>query len=131
MSKFVIFSIERVVDGDTVDLILDLGFGILSKQRIRLLGIDAPESRTSDATEKIYGKLAKRELEKWCENICIELRCDSHECGKFGRVLGELWVNDINVNKWLCDNHYAVPYNGQHKDKIKALHLENRLKFSL
>jgi len=134
--KYTIYSVKRVVDGDTVDLILDLGFGILYTQRIRLLGIDTPESRTSDVTEKIYGTIAKHELEKWCEKPHIELRCDSKDSrGKFGRVLGEIWVYEneewINVNQWLCDNHFAVPYHGQNKKTIEALHLENRTKITL
>jgi micrococcal nuclease len=133
LTTYKISSVKRVVDGDTVDLILDLGFNILYKQRIRLLGIDTPESRTSDVTEKIYGTIAKHALEKWCDKPFIELRCDSEDCReKFGRVLGEIWVyeNDewINVNKWLCENHFAVPYHGNNKETIKALHLENRSK---
>ena len=60
--KFKVLSVEKVIDGDTIDVIIDLGFDILTRQRVRLLGIDTPESRTSDKVEKIYGNLAKKEL---------------------------------------------------------------------
>jgi micrococcal nuclease len=135
--KFVykLFSMERVVDGDTIDVVIDLGLGVLSKQRIRLLGMDTPELRTSDEKEKKYGIMSKYKMENWInvsdvsENI--ELRClerDSRE--KFGRLLAEVWVKKenewMNVNKWMCDNHYAVPYIGQNKTLIEEHHLENR-----
>jgi micrococcal nuclease len=132
--KFKVLSVEKVIDGDTIDVIIDLGFDILTRQRVRLLGIDTPESRTSDKVEKIYGNLAKKELSNWCSTSKgIELRCQKSDSrGKFGRVLGEIWVckeNDdfFNVNEWLCSNNYAVPYIGQNKEDIQKLHLQNRL----
>ena len=132
--KFKVLSVEKVIDGDTIDVIIDLGFNILTKQRVRLLGIDTPESRTSDKVEKIYGNLAKNELSNWCSTCTeIELRCQKRDSrGKFGRVLGEIWAckeSDcfFNVNEWLCSNSYAVPYVGQNKEDIKYLHLQNRI----
>ena len=126
-----IHSIAKVIDGDTIDIILDLGFDIFTKKRIRLYGIDTPESRTRDEEEKKFGLLAKRKLQEWCEEPVIELRCNHSNVDKFGRVLGEIWVfkdNEwINVNKWLCDNHFAVLYNGENKDNVKDKHLENRI----
>lgn len=125
-------SLVKVVDGDTVDVMIDLGFSVFIQRRVRLIGIDTPESRTLDVDEKKYGLLAKKKLAELCSKAThIELRCpnrDSRE--KFGRVLAELWVCNngecVNVNKWMCENHYAVPYTGQNKKDVEALHMENR-----
>lgn len=120
----------RIVDGDTVDVSIDLGFDIYTVQRVRLLGIDCEESRTRDTVEKQYGKLAKKKLRHWCskhKDTPIQLRCETRDPrGKFGRVLAEIWVQDVNVNKWMVDNHFAVAYNGQSKDDIRNEHLKNR-----
>jgi micrococcal nuclease len=137
--KFKIAAIEKVVDGDTMDVLIDLGFDVMTRQRVRLLGIDTPESRTSDQIEKVYGKLAKKNLMEWCmkavasekDDIEIELRCPEMDSrGKFGRVLGEIWVSEdgnwTNVNQWMCENGYAVPYVGQNKDDVKEQHMVNR-----
>jgi len=136
-------AVSRVVDGDTLDACLDLGFDVGVNLRVRLLGIDTPESRTSDKEEKKYGLLAKKKLKEWCQrafdddrdDITLELRCpEADSRGKFGRVLAEVWVIDAgsgtetNVNKWLCDNHYAVPYVGQNKNEVEELHLANRVR---
>ena len=86
--------VTRVVDGDTVDADIDLGFKVISKQRIRLYGINTPETRTRDLEEKKRGKAATarlKELLKANKSKCI---VESHEFGKFGRVLGTLWVLD-------------------------------------
>jgi len=137
--KFKIAAIEKVVDGDTMDVLIDLGFDVMTRQRVRLLGIDTPESRTSDQVEKVYGKLAKKNLAEWCmkavasenDDIEIELRCPEMDSrGKFGRVLGEIWVSEdgnwTNVNRWMCENGHAVPYHGQNKDDVQAQHMANR-----
>lgn len=132
--RFVVSSVEKVVDGDTVDVIIDLGFDILTRQRVRLLGIDTPESRTSDPEEKKYGLLSKKQLKHWLDEEKyeqVEIRCQERDSrGKFGRVLGEVWVRMggewTNVNKWMCDNFYAVPYVGQNKSEVEELHLQNR-----
>ena len=134
-------SLEKVVDGDTIDVAIDLGFDVCTKQRVRLLGIDTPESRTSDAEEKKFGLLSKKKLKEWCmkavasekDDIEIELRCpEADSRGKFGRVLAEVWVCEdgtwTNVNKWMCDEGYAVPYTGQNKADVEALHMANREK---
>ena len=105
------------------------------------MGIDTPESRTSDKEEKKFGLLSKKKLKEWCmkavasekDDIEIELRCpEADSRGKFGRVLAEVWVceDDVwtNVNKWMCDNFYAVPYAAQNKSEVEALHLANREK---
>ena len=134
-------SLEKVVDGDTIDVSIDLGFDVCTKQRVRLLGIDTPESRTRDLEEKKFGLLSKKKLREWClkavasekDDIEIELRCPEKDSrGKFGRILAEVWVSEdgewTNVNKWMCDNGFAVPYTGQNKADIEALHMANREK---
>ena len=138
--KYRVSALEKVVDGDTIDVCIDLGFDVLTRQRVRLLGIDTPESRTSDAEEKKFGLLSKKKLKEWCmkavasekDDIEIELRCpEADSRGKFGRILAEVWVYDgewVNVNKWLCDNGYAVPYAAENKSVVQGLHMENRKK---
>jgi micrococcal nuclease len=98
--------ITKVIDGDTVDVDIDLGFDVwLKNQRIRLYGIDTPESRTSDKVEKVFGNLA----------------------GKYGRILGELITDEgINVNTYLVENSYAVEYFGMSKEDIAQKQLDNR-----
>ena len=137
--KYRVSAVEKIVDGDTIDVAIDLGFDVCTKQRVRLLGIDTPESRTSDKEEKKFGLLSKQKLKEWClkavasdkDDIEIELRCpEADSRGKFGRVLAEVWVSEggqwTNVNKWMCDEGYAVPYTGQNKADVAELHLKNR-----
>ena len=137
--KYKIDSCSKVVDGDTVDVLIDLGFDVLIRQRVRLLGIDTEESRTRDLTEKVYGKHAKKKLAGWVtkavecdkDDIEIELRCQERDSvGKYGRALGELGVHEdgvwTNVNKWMCEQGYAVPYVGQNKDDVKQHHRLHR-----
>ena len=116
----------RVVDGDTVDVDIDLGFGVwMRKQRIRMYGIDT-ESRTSDKVEKVYGKNATEFLVKWT-NGDLTLKTFKDGKGKFGRILGELWFGGThNINQLLVDNHHAVRYYGQSKEEIAEEHLANR-----
>ena len=124
-------NIVRVVDGDTVDVDIDLGFGIwVRNERVRLSGIDTPESRTRDLTEKFYGKYATSYLVGKLGKSCV-LRTKKDRAGKFGRVLGEFIVYDEysdswkSVNEMMVRDFIAVPYTGQSKDEIKQLHLEN------
>ena len=124
--------VRRVVDGDTVDVDIDLGFGVwLYKQRVRLYGIDTPESRTRDLEEKKFGLKAKEYLKKWItteDDRVVSLL--SHGSGKFGRILGELFVtfnsDKVNVNETMIEDHHAVKYHGQSKDEIAEGHLQNR-----
>ena len=119
----------KVVDGDTVDVDIDLGFGVwIHKERVRLHGIDTPESRTSDATEKVFGLKAKAFLEKWVTAGDVTLRTKTYDAkGKFGRILGELWyAREHNINQKMIDEHHAVAYHGQSKDDIQEQHLKNR-----
>ena len=120
--------IDRVVDGDTVDVDIDLGFGVwMRKQRIRMYGIDTPESRTSDKVEKVYGKAATEFLVKWTNAGDLTLKTFKDGKGKFGRILGELWYGgEHNINQLLVDNHHAVRYHGQSKESIAEEHIANR-----
>jgi len=120
--------ILRVVDGDTVDVDIDLGFGIwMHKERVRLLGIDTPESRTRDKEEKKFGLLSKEYVKsRYPVGSMAVLRTHKDKTGKFGRILGELVWKDSTINKIMVDEHYAVLYNGQSKEDIEEQHLENR-----
>ena len=122
-------SVTRVIDGDTVDADIDLGFGVRIHRRVRLRGIDCPESRTSDPNEKFYGFLAKQALtDKLAESeFRVKIKCPPRN-DKFGRVLGELWQgNEENINQWLVDNFHAVTYPATDL-KNKHLHNQNKLK---
>ena len=121
--------VNRVVDGDTVDVTIDLGFKIFHKARVRMYGIDTPESRTRDLDEKQRGILSKSFLQDalvQSNKIIIKTQKDAK--GKFGRILGELYVNDININQLMVDKYLAVAYTGQSKENIKLEHLKNKQK---
>mgnify|MGYP005673443585 FL=1 len=123
-------TIDRVVDGDTVDATLDLGFSVLYKSRVRLFGIDTPESRTRNKDEKARGKLAAKFLSDAIEKadtviIRTELR-DSR--GKFGRVLGTIVCDGVDINNAMVENFMAAKYFGQNKTAIEAVHQSNRTK---
>ena len=126
----------KVVDGDTIDVDIDLGFSItLVNQRIRLQGVDTPESRTRDLEEKKFGLLAKEVVESYCPlDRPITLKTTKDERGKFGRILGDFIVYDSKTDSWkllseiLIDNHFAVAYHGQSKEDIKEAHFFNREK---
>jgi micrococcal nuclease len=124
--------IVKIIDGDTVDVDIDLGFGIwMRNERVRLYGIDTPESRTRDLEEKKYGLAAKEFLTKWLSAGNITLKTHKDAEGKFGRILGELWYNDVNINQKLIEEHHAVGYHGQSKDEIVSEHLYNRTKVKI
>ena len=128
--------IKRVVDGDTVDVDIDLGFGIwMRNERIRLFGIDTPESRTRDKEEKKYGLAAKMFLENMLDDTKIIMKTNKDAEGKFGRILGSFWRTtnyaDQSINDYLVEKHHAVRYYGQSKENIKEEHLANREKVSL
>lgn len=127
-------TLRRIVDGDTVDVDIDLGFGIvLTNQRIRLYGIDTPESRTRDLEEKKCGKLAAQYIADHIpEGTTFTLRSRLDGKGKYGRILGELicyvheYDREMSLNKAMIMKHLAVEYHGQSKDEIEAEHLKNR-----
>ncbi len=120
-------SIKKIIDGDTFDCIMDLGFDVLLEARVRMMGIDTPESRTRDLEEKKFGLLAKEYLtEKLAtEDIIVTTEVDN-EKGKFGRILGWVWADGVNVNQNMIDENMAVAYHGQSKDDIEQAHLNNR-----
>jgi len=122
--------VTRVVDGDTIDVILDLGFSILHKCRVRLYGIDTPESRTRDKDEKARGKLAAKFLKDSIDKgktVVLQSKLKDSK-GKYGRVLGSVIVDDVDLNEKMILNFLAVRYHGQSKDAIESEHLENRRK---
>ena len=119
--------VVKVVDGDTVDVDIDLGFGMVyKKQRVRMLGIDTPESRTRDLVEKKFGKASKAHLKTILEQGDVELV--SHDKGKFGRILGDLFIggSTFSVNQQMIDEHHAVPYTGENKELVEGQHMANR-----
>ena len=120
----------RIVDGDTVDALIDLGFDIKYSSRVRLYGIDTPESRTRDKDEKARGKMASAYLKEAVDNgDTVVLRTKlSDSRGKFGRVLASVVVDNVDINEAMIENHLAVAYFGQSKDDIEAEHLVNRQK---
>ena len=124
--------VVKIIDGDTVDVDIDLGFGVwLKKERIRMFGIDTPESRTRDLDEKKYGLMAKEFITKLLDDeggIVLKTRKDAE--GKYGRILGELWRTtdfvDKSINDYMIEKHHAVAYHGQSKDDIAEQHIVNR-----
>ena len=129
--------VVKVVDGDTVDVDIDLGFGIvLSDERVRIMGIDTPESRTRDKLEKKFGLAAKARLKSLLGKTCTlktQINKNGEDMkGKFGRILGDFDVYDSLSDSWkpvteiMINEGHAVKYTGGSKDDIKAKHLKNR-----
>jgi len=113
----------RVVDGDTIDAMIDLGFDTWVKKRVRYMGLDTWESRTRNLEEKKKGLAAKERNKELIEKISSKpgyFRIKSHGLGKYGRVLGELFIQDIdgnviNINKKLISEGHAYIYEGGKK----------------
>ena len=123
--------IRKVVDGDTVDVDIDLGFGVwLRDERVRLMGIDTPESRTSDKVEKVFGFAAKERLSSLLgADAILETQVHKGENmkGKFGRILGNFTtINGEHCADVLLREGHAVAYSGGSKDANQYRHLENR-----
>ena len=124
--------ILRVIDGDTVDVDVDLGFGVwLRKERVRIMGIDTPESRTRDKIEKKFGLASKARLKELLKSGCILKTQVSKKGedmkGKFGRILGDFILEDSRrVTEILVNEGHAVAYFGGSKDEVDAAHLVNR-----
>ena len=121
----------KVVDGDTVDIDINLGFGIvLTDERVRIMGIDTPESRTSDKVEKVFGLAAKARLKELLDEEAILITTEDKHGedmkGKFGRVLGDFRVGGKTVTQILIEEGHAVAYNGESKDDVQAQHMANR-----
>ena len=130
------FKLVKVVDGDTIDVDIDLGFGVwLRKQRIRMMGIDTPESRTRDLEEKKYGLLAKDKLTQLIADGRT-LKTFKDAKGKFGRILADVIVYNSAEDRWcgateiMIAQGYGVKYEGQSKEDIQEVHLANRKKLT-
>lgn len=120
--------IVEVIDGDTVKVDIDVGFNIwMNNLVIRILGIDSPESRTHDPIEKSFGLLSKKRLEELLPANSTQIIKTTVD-DKYGRILGDFIVDNESVSASLVRDAYAVPYNGQNKADVKALHELNRKK---
>ena len=121
--------IQRIVDGDTVDVNIDLGFGIwLYKERVRIAGIDTPEKRTRDKVEKVFGLAATAKAHTLIpeDSHCI-IRTRRDKAGKYGRTMGDFVMTDGRLyTEVMVESHHAVPYEGQAKADVEAAHLKNR-----
>ena len=107
-----ISKVIKVLDGDTIDVMVDLGFNIHIKSRIRLVGINCPETRTRDLEEKKRGLAAKERMQAFCETQEGEyLILKSHGVGKYGRVLGEIQKNGAIINNILLAEGHAKKYD--------------------
>ena len=112
----------RVVDGDTIDADIELGFSVFMRDRIRLMGIDTPESRTRNLQEKSWGLAAKHRLIELLAETDGEftLVTEDMEKGKFGRVLGTIEINGKDANQTLIEENFAIPYEGGNKDESRT-----------
>ena len=131
----------KIVDGDTVDVDIDLGFGIVLKnERVRVMGIDTPESRTRDKVEKQFGLAAKKRLKEMLDNksgpiLKTQINKKGEDMkGKFGRILGDFTVYHAPTDSWrmvteiMVEEGHAVAYFGGSKDEVQAKHMANRSK---
>ena len=120
--------LDRVVDGDTIDAMIDVGFDIWVKKRIRYMGVDTWESRTRDLDEKKLGLAAKARNKELLEKVSAKsgyFRLKSHGVGKYGRVLGEIFIQDVegkqyNINETLVAEGHAYVYDGGKKQLFKG-----------
>ena len=125
--------VVKIVDGDTVDVDIDLGFGVtLKDERVRIMGIDTPESRTSDKVEKVFGLAAKERVKKLLEKDVVlktfAAKDGEDMKGKFGRILGDFIIGDKMLTEILIEEGHAVKYFGQNKADIERGHFSNRNK---
>ena len=131
----------RVIDGDTVDVDIDLGFDIIIKgERVRIMGIDTPESRTRDKVEKKFGLASKARLKELIGGksgpiLKTQINKDGEDMkGKFGRILGDFDVYDVVKDAWrpatdmLVEEGHAVAYFGGSKEEVQMKHMANREK---
>jgi micrococcal nuclease len=127
-------TVIKIVDGDTVDVDIDLGFGVtLKDERVRIMGIDTPESRTRDKVEDLFGEAAKARLGQLMTNggklITTEDKKGEDMKGKFGRILGDFRIEDgRKVTDILIEEGHAVAYFGGSKEEVQMKHEANRTK---
>ena len=125
--------LKKVIDGDTVDVDIDLGFGIWQmNERVRIMGIDTPESRTRNKIEKKFGLAAKARLKsllgpKPVLQTTISKKGEDMK-GKFGRVLGDFIIDGKQVSQIMCKEGHAVAYFGGAKADVQKQHMQNRKK---
>jgi micrococcal nuclease len=129
MFEYAVQKIEKVVDGDTIDITVDLGFSMFTKQRVRLIGIDTPESNSKDETERKLALEAKDYAIKWFvnhPNLAIRTTKDD----KYGRILGEFFATGQteSLNAQMVRLGYAWAYDGGTKHKDFTQLLEKRTK---
>jgi micrococcal nuclease len=121
MYEYFVEEVKTVVDGDTIDVVIDLGFDILFASRVRLAGIDTPESRTTDKAEKILGLEAKEYLKKQLKDAkSVVIRTEKmNSSEKYGRILGWVYINgeSESVNNKMINDGYAWGYLGETKIK--------------
>tara|TARA_B000000609_G_C24181682_1_gene359153 strand:- start:1465 stop:1872 length:408 start_codon:yes stop_codon:yes gene_type:complete len=131
MYTYKIKEIVRVIDGDTVDVLIDLGFDLTKLERVRLAGIDTPESRTKDLAEKHMGYEAKAYLTELLD-AADDLIVKTEKDGKFGRMLGWFYNNKFSqysINEQLIDEGYAWKYDGGSKKKDLQELIDRRNKY--
>ena len=114
--------VTRVVDGDTIDVEVDLGFDIIHRARVRMMGIDTPESRTRNKAEKVLGLASKARLKELLANRRVKLETSKEGKAKFGRILATVWTSDkkgveeyVNINEKLIEEGHVRPYFGGSK----------------
>ena len=118
MSRFFYAArVVKVVDGDTLDVVIDLGFDVHVKQRIRLVGVNTPESRTKDLEEKALGLAAKAYVEDWCDSCSkdVFVKTEKDGTGKYGRLLARVFADEdqqVCLNEQLIDSGHATEYWG-------------------
>jgi|TARA_R110002074_G_scaffold155808_2_gene311790 micrococcal nuclease len=121
-------TLVKVVDGDTIDADIDLGFKVHMKARVRLMGIDTPESRTRNLKEKTWGLAAKKRVQELLVDGKFILNTELQKKGKFGRILGNVIIPDdftwegLNLNEILMEEKLAIPYDGSNKDEARERH---------
>lgn len=126
MYQYKIKEVVKIVDGDTVDVVIDLGFDITRKERVRLNGIDTPETLTKDAVEKKYGLEAKEYVEKWFSKQ-KEIVIRTYKDDKYGRTLGDFYGNEEKtLNTLLVEQGFAWVYDGNTKTKDFSILEEKR-----
>ena len=126
MYEYVVKEIVKIVDGDTVDIVLDLGFDVYRKERVRINRVDTPESNSKDVTEKKLAIEAKNYVSIWMINQ-KKIRIKTLKDDKYGRLLGEFYGDgDVCLSDLLIDGGYAWAYDGGTKNKDFNLLLEKR-----
>ena len=134
MYEYFVEEVKNVVDGDTIDVVIDLGFDILFASRVRLAGIDTPESRTTDKAEKALGLEAKEYLKKQLKDAkSVVIRTEKmNSSEKYGRILGWVYINgeSESINNKMINDGYAWGYLGETKIKDFEALKKARAKFN-